>query len=179
MNKKLSLGKTYNGIFTIPGLIIELICFIVIAFQFLGAFDLFFLILSLILYPIGYIFFVSKGGVEYDNENKRIRIYHSYFGIICGSWKDFKDYESINIGRTSETKNGFTRSGYHSMNYKTYDVYLKGKNVEDFLIKSYGDYEKSIELMLKMSELTELRAIDEIKLRRESSVKRRQQNNIR
>ncbi len=65
------------------------------------------------------------------------------------------------------------------MNYKTYDVYLKGKNVEDFLIKSYGDYEKSIELMLKMSELTELRAIDEIKLRRESSVKRRQQNNIR
>jgi hypothetical protein len=125
----------------------------------------------LIAFPIGQVLFIAQGGICVDDKIESLMLYYSYFGIKIGNWRKIKKYDYVRIKRSSEKKDTYTRTGLHSMNYKTYDVMLNGVN--SLTIKSFGDYEKALIFLKKVSLLTGLEEVDEIVLLKSSSLKRR------
>jgi hypothetical protein len=178
MNKKINIGKTYNGVFTIPGLLIILASLllviaqlILISVESINSLNWNYIVFVTIAIPIGQILFIAQGGICVDEKIENLMLYYSYFGIKIGHWRKIEQYDSVRIKRSSENKNAYTRTGLHSLNYKTYDVILQGQKPEN--IKSFGAYDKALVFLHEVSMLTGLEEVDEIVLLKSSSLKRR------
>ena len=184
MIKKINIGKTYNGVLTIPGLLILLVSFIIgiaqiiiVTAESINSLDWNYFMFAIIGFPIGQVLFIAKGGLAVDEKKESLMLYYSYFGIKIGHWRKIQKYDSVRIKRASETKNVFTKTGFHSMSYKTYDVMLNGVTSE--IIKSFGDYEMALIFLKKVADLTGLNGVDEIALLKSSSLKRRKFHKLR
>jgi hypothetical protein len=170
MKETISNGITFKGFSSITGFVL----FIAGVLLFFGGEQYF---LSIFFLIVGIVLAISIRGVIIDLGQGRIKPYLNLLVYKAGSWKPLGNYDKIVLSIFNESQTMNMVSISNTFTVKTFDVYLRGRNTKDLLLKEFPEYPPAKSFLETYSAKLGKEKTDNYEIMLEAIEEKRQQGN--
>ena len=119
-----------------------------------------YLILSIIATLIGFLLFLSIRGVMIDNKSMRIKAFLDLLIFKIGNWRNLSEFDIIELKLFTESQTMNMESISNTYTTTIFEVFLKGKNTSDIILKEFTEYGKAKTFLEKYSIKLQLESND-------------------
>ena len=162
---KVSRGVTLKLIF--PGFVILVMA--VLAALYINIF------LSIPVFYVGAVVFLSIQGVFIDLERKRIKPYFNLLFIKMGDWMPLDKYNQLVLSLYRSSVQMSSRASSTTVNTRSFDVFLVDGIGDQLIIDEFTDYDEAKELFDELATLLDLPADNQYEAMLENLSERRTQ----
>jgi hypothetical protein len=153
MKEHFSQGITFEGIVSTCGLIICLV-------GILGIVALRLVFPGIAVIITGLVLFVALKGVVIDYDARMVKPYYNFLLFKVGRWLQLNNYSKLELRLFTESQTMNMVSISNTYTTKTFNIYLRGAETKEILLKEFQDYEKAKLFLKEYSGKLNLEAVD-------------------
>jgi hypothetical protein len=144
-------GATFAGYPSAAGMVITVAGIILAIYNFNSPFSYLYVPLGIIVFLVGFIFFISLRGVLIDVEKRQIKPYSDILVARIGQWQSLDRFDRITLDYTSESQTMNSRGNSSHMLTRLFRLSLRTGNEGELMIKEFIEYPDAVRFLEEYS----------------------------